>query len=327
MIDISTKTRLFAVLGHPITHSLSPQMQNAALRKMGLDAVYLAFDVAPERLLESLKVMAELGFAGVNLTVPLKEVAFRGLKNLDSSAKILGSVNTVRFLANEVICDGKGGPAAPRAGISSLKSVATERDGHRITDPSCRMKGYSTDGPGFLLALKKVFRASPKGKSVFLLGCGGAGRAVALTCAQAGAAKISLCDVDLIRAEKLRKNICALNKKTAVEIVGSDRAERNDSAWNVDLIIQASPVGMRRGDPVLLDPEAFRKGQMVYDLIYMFPETRLMRIARKQGALAANGLDMLAFQGALSLEIWTGRKAPVEVMRKTLEKAVYGRRS
>jgi len=289
MIDISTKTRLFAVLGHPIRHSLSPQMQNAAMREMGLDAVYLAFDVAPERLLESLKVMAAMGFAGVNLTVPLKEFAFRGLKDIDASAKMLGSVNTVKFV--------DGG-----------------------------MKGYSTDGPGFLLALKKVFKITPSGKSVFLLGCGGAGRAIALTCARAGAAKIALADVDLGRAEKLSENVRDLNGKTSVEIIGADRAERNAAARNVDLVVQASPVGMHRGDPLLLDPDAFRKDQLVYDLIYMFPETRLMRIARKRGACTANGLDMLAFQGARSLEIWTGRKAPAEVMRKELEKAVYGRR-
>jgi len=284
---ITSSTKLYAVLGHPIAHSLSPGMQNAALRKLGLDAVYLAFDVRPERLISALHVMAEMGFAGANLTVPLKEVAFRGLKNLDSSAKLLGSVNTVKFLGNG-------------------------------------MKGYSTDGRGFLSALKKAFRCSPRGKSILLLGCGGAGRAVALACAKDGAAKISLTDADLNRAEKLMAHICALNKKTAVEIIGVTRVERNHAARGAELVIQASPVGMHRTDTPLLDAEAFVKNQMVYDLIYMFPETRLMQIARRQGARTANGINMLAFQGALSLEIWTNRKAPVDIMRKVLTKAVYG---
>lgn len=287
-MNISTSTKLFAVLGHPIRHSLSPKMQNAALQKMGLDAVYLAFDVRPERLMDTLHVMAEMGFAGANLTVPLKEVAFRGLKNLDPSAKLLGSVNTVKFLGNG-------------------------------------MKGYSTDGSGFLSALKKSFRCSLRGKSILLLGCGGAGRAVALVCAMGGAAKISLTDADLNRAEKLMAHICALNKKTTVEIIGMTRAERNHAARSAELVIQASPVGMHRSDSPLLDAEAFVKNQMVFDLIYMFPETGLMKLARKHGARAANGLDMLAFQGALSLEIWTGRKAPAEIMRKVLEKTVYGK--
>jgi len=286
-MHISAFTKLFAVLGHPIAHSLSPQMQNAALRKMGLDAVYLAFDVRPERLISALHVMAEMGFGGVNLTVPLKEVAFRGLSDIDSAARRLGSVNTVKFVSG-------------------------------------KMKGYSTDGQGFLAALKKSFACTPRGLSIFLLGCGGAGRAVALACAGAGAKKIFLADNEIPRTKKLMAEISAANGKTAVEIIGTARAERSRAARSAKLVIQASPVGMHRNDPLLLDPGAFVKNQMVYDLIYMFPETRLMQIARRQGARAANGLDMLAFQGALSLEIWTGRKAPVAVMRKALERAVYG---
>jgi shikimate dehydrogenase len=284
---ITSSAKLYAVLGHPIAHSLSPQMQNAALRKMGLDAVYLAFDVPPKRLMAMLKAMAEMGFSGVNLTVPLKETAFRGLKKLDSSARILGSVNTVKFSGRH-------------------------------------MKGYSTDGKGFLLALKKVFRASPRGKTIFVLGCGGAGRAVALACAQSGAAKISLADKDFWRVKKLSAEIRAISRKTDVELVPHNRAENSRSARAADLIIQATPVGMHRGDIPLLDKEAFRKGQMVYDLIYIFPETGLMKAARRQGARTANGLDMLVFQGALSFSIWTGRKAPVDVMRKVLEEAIYG---
>ena len=142
-MNISAHTLLYAVLGHPIAHSLSPRMQNAAIKRLGLDAVYLALDVRPERLMDTLKIMAETGFAGVNLTVPLKEIAFRGLKDIDPAARRLGSVNTVKF----------------------------NPDG---------MKGYSTDGQGFLAALKKVFNCTPRGRSICLLGCGGAGRAVGL---------------------------------------------------------------------------------------------------------------------------------------------------
>ena len=324
-MNISTSTRLFAVLGHPIAHSLSPRMQNAAIQEMGLDAVYLSFDVRPERLMNTLKLMAEIGFSGVNLTVPLKEVAFRGLKNLDPNAKILGSLNTVKFLGREMICAGKGGPAAPRTGISSAKSsVAAERDGHRITDSLLEMKGYSTDGPGFLAALKNKFKRSPKGLAVFLLGCGGAGRAVGLTCASAGAKKIILTDSEPARADKLMADLKALKPAPDVEIVPDDRSARNRAACAAELIVQATPIGMHKTDAPLLDAEAFSKKQMLYDLIYMFPETGLMKIARKQGALTANGIDMLAFQGALSLEIWTGEKAPADLMRKELEKAVYG---
>lgn len=285
-MNISSSTKLYAVLGHPIAHSLSPQMQNAALRQMGLDAVYLAFDVRPERLLDALKIMNELGFGGVNLTVPLKEVAFRGLRDMDPAAKHLGSVNTVKFTP--------GG-----------------------------MKGYSTDGHGFLSALKKVFNCAPQGLSICLLGCGGAGRAVGLACACAGAKKIFLADNEIPRAKKLMSGISSANRKTEVEIVADDRLARNRAARSSKLIIQATPVGMHKDDVPLLDAEAFAGNQMLYDLIYMFPKTGLMKIAERNGCRTANGLDMLAFQGARSLEIWTGMKAPVKVMRKALEKAVY----
>lgn len=283
---ITSSTKLYAVLGHPIAHSLSPQMQNAALQKMGLDAVYLAFDVRPERLLATLKIMAEMGFAGVNLTVPLKEVAFKGLHKLDSSARQLGSVNTVKITRG-------------------------------------KLKGYSTDGRGFLSALKHVFGCSPKGLSVFLLGCGGAGRAVGLACAAAGAKTIFLADKDAGRAKKLMADISALKKKTAVKIAPDCQTTRNRLAKSSQLIVQATPVGMRPVDSPLLTAEAFFKNQMLYDLIYMFPETGLMKVARKQGTRVANGLDMLLFQGALSLSIWTGLPVSIEVMRKVLERAVY----
>lgn len=283
---ITPSTSKYAVLGHPIAHSLSPRMQNAAIRKMGLDAVYLAFDVRPGRLLAVLKVMAEIGFSGVNLTVPLKEVAFRGLSDLDPSARSLGSVNTVKFASGKMI-------------------------------------GSSTDGLGFLAALNKVFKCSPRGLSIFLLGCGGAGRAVGLTCAAAGAGKIMLADADPARAKKLLAEIRALKCAPDVEIASGGKPARNQAARSAQLVIQATPVGMRKEDSPLLDAEAFSKRHLLYDLVYIHPETGLMQVAREAGARAANGIDMLAFQGALALETWTGLKAPVAVMRKALEKAVY----
>ena len=286
---ISSSTKLFAVLGHPIAHSLSPRMQGAAIRKLGLDALYLAFDVRPERLMDTLKIMGEMGFAGVNLTVPLKEVAFRGLKDIDPAARRLGSVNTVKF---------------------------TRRG----------MKGFSTDGRGFLSALKKVFNCTPKGLFICILGCGGAGRAVGLACASDGARKIYLVDNDVTRVQKLATEISVANRKTAVQIVAAARLARNKAARGSNLIIQATPVGMHNNDKTLLDAGAFDGKQMLYDLIYMFPHTALMKIAGKRGCRTANGLDMLAFQGAASLSIWTGKKAPVAIMLSELKRAVYGKK-
>lgn len=289
-MNISGHTQVFAVLGHPIAHTLSPAMHNANFKALGMDAVYLAFDVAPGRLMRTLTSMADMGFKGVNLTVPLKEVAFRGLSNLETLAGHLGAVNTVEFLP--------GG-----------------------------LRGYNTDSNGFITAVKESLGCGVKGASVLMLGSGGASRAVALTCASRGAAKIALTDIDEPKARKLAADIRKRIPGARPVVVPPDRAAWIDASRNADLVVQATPVGMKPSDASLLPPDAFRKGQMFYDLVYMYPETATMRAARCAGARAANGLGMLLHQGAAAFTIWTGRKAAVEVMRKTLESAVYGRRN
>jgi shikimate dehydrogenase len=290
-MKLSGTTRPYAVLGHPVGHSLSPVMHNAAFRSLQMDAVYLAFDVRSARLMEVLRAMRDLGFGGINLTVPLKEVAFRGLSALDESASRLGAVNTVRFL------------------------------------PDGTMEGHNTDGAGFLAALKEAFGTTVKGSSLLVLGTGGAGRAVALTCAAEGCERVALADVESARAERVAAEIAGISPGTAAEVVAADGESLKRSAASVDLVVQATPVGMKEGDRSLLSPDAFRGGQMAYDLIYMYPETAFMKAALEGGARVANGLGMLLHQGAAAFTIWTGREAAVEAMREALRDEVYGRKT
>ena len=285
-LNISGHTQPFAVLGHPIGHTLSPVMHNANFRALGLDALYLAFDVEPTRLMEVLPAMARMGFQGVNLTVPLKEVAFKGLSRLDESASRLGAVNTVEFTA----------------------------DG---------MRGHNTDGQGFLLAIQEAFGRDLSGLSVFVLGSGGAGRAVAITCAAAGASRVAVTDVDFKRAQRVSGEIRSLAPDTPIETVPATAEAWTEASRHADLVIQATPVGMKKSEHSLLPREAFRKGQMAFDLIYMYPATPFMKVAAQGGARTANGLGMLLHQGAWAFTIWTGMKAKVDVMRKELQKAVY----
>jgi shikimate dehydrogenase len=285
MRRISGHTRPFAVLGHPIGHTLSPVMHNAAYEALGWDAVYLAFDVSPGKLLSVLASMHDMGFAGVNLTVPLKEVAFEGLTRLDGSARLLRAVNTVQF--------------AP--------------DG---------LTGYNTDGFGFLRAMEEVFPGRIRDAAVFVMGTGGAGRAVALVCAEAGAASVMLADADPARARNVAREIGSLPGPTTVSVL-TGRREQVEASRSADLVVHATPVGMKPGDKPVLGPEAFRGGQVVFDVIYNLPETPVMKAARESGAEAANGLGMLLHQGARALAIWTGVEPPVDVMRRALEKAVY----
>ena len=276
-----------AVLGHPIGHTLSPVMHNASIKALGLDAEYEygKLDVPPGELMARLAKFPSEGYAGVNLTIPLKEVAFQGLKQLADSARILGAVNTVEFT----------------------------KDG---------MIGHNTDGYGFLKALEEAFGKTVQGDSVFVLGCGGAGRAVALMAALNGAKSLTLADVDAVRVANLTTEIHRIAPKVGI-FQCLEKTEQVKVCREADLVIQASPVGMKKDDPSLLPKEAFCKGQRVFDLIYMYPETGFLSAAKASGAQIANGLGMLLHQGAKAFEIWTGIKPSVEAMREALEKAVY----
>lgn len=273
----------FAVLGHPVRHSLSPLLHNAAFAALKWNAVYLAFDVAPERLPDALAGLNAAGFGGVNLTLPLKETAFRILPARDASAERVRSVNTVAF--------------TPRG-----------------------MVGHSTDGEGFLRATQDAFGESPEGRSVFVLGAGGAGRAVAVTAAAAGARSVTLADTEPGRAEAAAASVREGGWPCAAGAVPAGRAA--EAARDCDWIVQATPLGLRPGDALPLPAEAFRPGQNVFDLVYGRAETPLVRTARAAGARAANGLDMLLYQGVRSFEIWTGRTPPIGQMRETLRNAM-----
>lgn len=287
MKGLSGHTLPFAVLGHPIGHTLSPIMHNAAFQSLGLDAIYLAFDVAPANLLDVLGAMGRMGFKGVNLTVPLKETAFKGLGNLDETARRLGAVNTIEFTP----------------------------DG---------LKGHNTDGKGFLTAVRESFDYSVKGGTLFVMGCGGAGRAVAITASVEGASRLILADIDESRCRAVSRDIATYSPATRVEWAGVSPADWARLVPEANLIIQASPVGMKAEDVCPLPPSAFHAGQLAFDLVYNRPSTCFTQAATEGGARASNGLGMLLHQGAESFTIWTGKPAAVAVMRQALESALYG---
>ena len=158
---------------------------------------------------------------------------------------------------------------------------------------------------------------------MLVLGCGGAGRALALTCAMQGAASILAADVNLAARRRLLLALRQTAPGLPVAGVSLDRAR--GAARDCDLIIQATPVGMRPGDPSLLPPDSFRKGQLVFDLIYNPAVTPLLATAQSAGARTANGLGMLLHQGVRAFRLWTGRKPPVDRMRTALEQALKAR--
>ncbi|MGD9780844.1 MAG: shikimate dehydrogenase [Kiritimatiellia bacterium] len=286
------KPTAFFLLGHPVGHSLSPFMHNAAFKALGLRANYALLDVAPGNVPRTLETLRADPCGGVNVTIPHKEAAYRFLAakgKLSDVAQLLHSVNTVVFR------------------------------------PDGSLFGDNTDAPGFLDALQEAFRASPRDRRVLVLGCGGAGRALALTCAMRGAAEILVADVNLAARRRL---LLALRQAApGLPVAGVSLGRARAAARDGDLIIQATPVGMHPGDPSLLPPESFRKGQLVFDLIYNPAVTPLLAAAQAAGARTSNGLGMLLHQGVRAFRLWTGLKPPVPAMRAALEKALKARRT
>jgi shikimate dehydrogenase len=283
----NASTRTFAVLGHPVSHSLSPAMHNPALREMGINAVYLAYDVLPEDLPGLLPAMARMGFAGCNLTIPHKEIAFREIEDLADTARVAGSVNTVVF------------------------------------KPDGGLQGHSTDGYGLCKAIEDAIGYGLSDRRVMVLGCGGAGRAAAVQAALDGATLITLANRTLEKAEKLSVELRKRFPSVAVSI-SPVWPPKPDEVLEHELLLQSTSMGMTAGEEALLGAEHFRPGQFLLDMTYTQKMTPIIREAQTGGARAVNGLGMLLHQGVRSLEIWTGQTAPVACMRQALQQHIYG---
>ncbi len=283
MKAISGRTKIYGVFGYPIHHTLSPAMHNAAFKHLGIDAVYVAFEVQPEGISDALKGISALGIKGINLTIPHKQICVPYIKQLSYEARITLSVNT----------------------------VVVKEDG---------LYGYSTDGQGFIKAVKHSLQWQPKQKSVLILGCGGASRAVGFQSAIEGATKIYLTDIIYNRSLELARDIKRNIKSCSVFAIKQERLK--DCIKQCDCLVQATPLGMEKKDPLPMDIGLLHRGLVVYDLVYNVPVTPLVKEARKRKIKAANGLMMLLYQGALSFELWTGKKAPIEVMKKALVRAI-----
>ena len=276
------------VIGDPVRHSLSPLLHNAAFDAMGLDWVSVGFEVRAGDLPSALVSMRALGIVGLSVTTPHKDAAAASVDERSALAQRLGAVNCV-----------------------------VQRDG--------RLFGDSTDGEGFVQALRRGPNFDPAGMSCLVLGAGGAARAVVLALAQAGAAEVTVVN----RTPERGASAAAL---------AGDKGHVGDQrdVSGADLVVQATSLGMagaptpesarnmrgdvpsagspRGSDTLMLDPDLFRSGQLVADLVYHPPLTPLLRAASERGARTMGGLGMLVHQAALAIERWTGEPAPVEEM-------------
>jgi shikimate dehydrogenase len=266
-----------AVLGHPIAHSLSPRIHNAALQKMGGKYKkwrYFAFDIPHELLGEAMVALHVHNFIGINLTIPHKVEALDLVASVDPVAEKMGAVNTL---------------------------IRQEFGYH----------GKNTDGYGIETALKQDLGVSISGSDVIILGAGGASRATVVQCLNSGCRKVWLGNRSIERLNDLVESIGGPNDRLETFALAEPPTERiPDDA----ILINATSLGLKPEDPSPVDLRLLPKGLRVYDMIYNPPDTALIKMATSLGYPTANGLSMLVHQAAKSLHYWTEAEVPVSTM-------------
>lgn len=281
--EITGNTKLTALLGSPVSHSISPQMHNESFRLLGLDYVYLAFDVTPKHLREAVAGLKAAGICGFNLTMPLKVHILPYLDELTPAARLAGAVNTV-----------------------------ISKDGKLI--------GHTTDGAGYMQSVSDA-GYDITGQKMTLLGAGGAATAICVQAALDGVSSIDMFKRKNASWEKTLAFCQRVASETGCDIRLFDIENINllaDSISDSAILTNATSVGMEPNSSVspIPDPAMLHSGLIVSDIIYNPRETLLMRQAKEQGCPSFNGLYMLLYQGAAAFQCWTGQKMPTDVIKK-----------
>jgi shikimate dehydrogenase len=271
-----------AVIGQPISHSASPRMHQAALDAEGIAVRYVRIEVPPGGVGETLARMRELDFIGCNVTVPHKLEVMAACDEVDPRAAALGAVNTVRFDADAT-------------------------------------RGFNTDGPGFAAAVAETLGLELRGLRVAILGAGGgAGRALAAHCALEGAAGLVLVNRTVAKITELTDHIGRLGLPCEIRALSFDHPDLQAMCQRCDLIVNASSVGLKAGDPAVVPAACLRPDHAVFDCIYQPPVTPLLALAAARSCAVANGRLMLIHQGALAFRLWFPGSNPLPRMKAAL---------
>jgi shikimate dehydrogenase len=283
--DVDPPIRV-GIFGDPVAHSLSPQIQNAALRDDKLQ--YGRFLISSGELRKALNRVRDLDFIGINLTIPHKIAAVQLMDDADENTRRIGAVNTVK------IDNGK-------------------------------LRGFNTDGIGFSRAVREKFSVDLRDLRIMVLGAGGAARAIALQCAKESCERLVIANRTLEKAKKLTDELRdffsgpkVLGPVARLQSIAWEESAFRFQIANVDLIVNATPLGLNRSDPSPIPSRLLAPHLMIYDTVYSEHRTPFVSAAIEAGARSANGLSMLLHQGALAFEIWFEREAPIEAMRKAL---------
>jgi len=278
-MDLSGKTRLLGVIGHPIGHSLSPRMHNAAFAASGLDYVYVPLDVRPEDLPEAVAGLGALGFRGFNVTMPHKEAILPLLEEVDGAARVSGAVNTVTI------------------------------EDHIL-------RGTNTDIGGFVEACGEA-EVSVAGARVLLVGAGGAAAAIAVAVLGEGASELRILNRSRWRADNLRDRLRWAYPEAAVSV--HDAGDPQRAALGADVIVNATYLGMKDDDHLPVPADCLETNMVVCDAVYRRGgETGFVRLARERSLRTVSGGRMLLYQGVQAQRIWTGREPDVRAMSRAL---------
>ncbi len=282
-MEITGKTRLIGIMGHPITHTLSPLMQNAAFTAMGLDICYVPLEVSPENLKKAFDGLRAMRFMGANITIPHKVPSATLVDRLEGAAQITGAVNTVVNDSGELI-------------------------------------GHNTDGEGFIRALDEVISIHFPDATALLLGAGGAARSIAVAMAEKGLKKLFIVNRTRGRALELKELLHNHFPSLTIEALTSEAAGE-DTVISSKIVINATSVGLG-GDLKMpqVAVDRLTKDHVVCDIVYTQSQgTQFLLAARGKGATTLGGLGMLLHQGAAAIHLWTGKEPPIGVMRGALE--------
>jgi shikimate dehydrogenase len=281
-------TQLTGVIGYPVSKNLSAFMHNAGFKKLNLDYKYLLLEVKPDKLKDAILGIRAMNFKGFNITVPYKEKIIPLIDEITSSAQEIGAVNTV------------------------------------WKDKQGKLIGDNTDGKGFLRALKNEKNIELKGKKVFLLGAGGAAKAIAITLAKENISELYIADLDSTKANELVEKIKDFNKTINTKALdAAEHSDIKDIVDNMDIFVNATPVGMYNNpNNIPLPIEVLNPNLLVYDIINNPYKTKFIQLAEQLGADTLNGLPMLSYQGLEGFRRWTGKKISVEVFKEAALKEV-----
>lgn len=280
---ITGHTKLTGLLGSPVAHSISPMMHNEAFNQLGLDYVYLCFDVGTDGLKTAVNGLKQIGIRGFNCTMPDKNLMCELADELSPAASMIGAVNTV---VNE----------------------------------NGRLIGHNTDGIGYMQAVRDAGH-NIIGKTMTLLGAGGAATAISVQAALDGVANINIFSIRDQFFDRAQKTVDLINSNTNCHAALYDLADDSELRKSIaasDILTNGTSVGMAPNidNCIITDENIFHENLIVSDVIYNPEETKLLSMAKASGCQVFNGLYMLLYQGAEAFKIWTGKDMPVDIIKE-----------